>query len=366
MQNKKYFCYEIYKNLAIWSHNGQLSYNPCSFFNGYIKTTDTYNHNEIWNSQEHQHLKNLVEQDKPIDGCRPCYYAEEHGLPSRRQGSKQFYEIFIQDTQLDLLAPQSIDYSVGSLCNLKCVICGPQNSTAWASDYQKLNPHVSLDLIKYEKSNQTELTDPDLLSNLKNIHFHGGGEPLLSKNHVNLLKRVKQLKGLSDLHIHYNTNGTKIVDSEILELWAECNLVELYFSIDDVGERFNYQRTGADWEQVNKNLQWFYENMPSNHMFKVNCTWSYLNIYYLNELVDWWKNKFQYNRLGDPTSLIFQKAIGECEVKYLSAPTKQKLIDKFSDYSELLAIVEPISESDNSHCKFLTFINNLDKIRNTK
>jgi len=39
MRDRKYFCYEIYKNLAIWSNNGQLGYNPCSFFKGYIKTT---------------------------------------------------------------------------------------------------------------------------------------------------------------------------------------------------------------------------------------------------------------------------------------------------------------------------------------
>ena len=69
MQNKKYFCYEIYKNLAIWSFNGNLSYNPCSFYSGYIKTSDTFDIAQVWNSPEHNQLKSMVDQDLPIPGC---------------------------------------------------------------------------------------------------------------------------------------------------------------------------------------------------------------------------------------------------------------------------------------------------------
>lgn len=365
MQDKKYFCYEIYKNLAIWSHNGKLAYNPCSFFDGYIKTSDTFDLDEIWNGPELQHLKDLVARDLPIPGCRHCYNAELNGLTSRRQGSKKFYEIYIDDTNINQSAPQSIDYSVGNLCNLKCVICGPSNSSAWFSDYQSLYPVTDIKLTKYNKFNQLEIDDPTLLTNLKNIHFHGGGEPLLSDNHANLLKKIKEIKGLGDLHVHYNTNGTKIVDREILDLWSECRLVELYFSIDDIGERFNYQRTGASWEQVIQNIRWFKENMAPNHMFKINCTWSYLNIYFLDELVSWHQTDFCSNRLGDPVNLILQKAVGVAEVTHLSSNAKQLLIDKFNQYPMLLDIIKTIPESSEPHTEFLEFISNLDSIRHT-
>ena len=64
MQSKKYFCYEIYKNLAIWSNNGKISYNPCSYFDGFIKTSDRLDISEVWNSSEHQQLKKLIETDQ--------------------------------------------------------------------------------------------------------------------------------------------------------------------------------------------------------------------------------------------------------------------------------------------------------------
>jgi MoaA/NifB/PqqE/SkfB family radical SAM enzyme len=366
MQDKKYFCYEIYRNLAVWSYNGKLSYNPCSFFSRFIKTADSFDLDTVWNSPEHQHLKDLIEQDKPIPGCKACYQAEENGLPSRRTGAKQFYEIYLQDTTIESTVPTSIDYSIGNLCNLKCVICGPENSSAWLSDYRELNPQIPINKFKYEKLNQIELDDPVLLNNLRKIHFHGGGDPLLSNKHINLLNRVKNLKGLGDLHVHYNINGTTTASDELLELWGECKLVELYFSIDDVGKRFDYQRTGASWDNVTKNMQWFFNNMPVNHMFKINCTWSYLNIFYLDELFNWWQDNFQHNRLGDPVNLIFQKATGIAEVKWLSAATKQKLINKFKDYPMLLDIVNPIKESNDPHNDFLEFISRLDSIRNTK
>ena len=104
----------------------------------------------------------------------------------------------------------------------------------------------------------------------------------MTENHINLLKRIQEVKGLTDVRVFYNTNGTQIVSDLVLELWKKCKLVELYFSIDDVGLRFDYQRTGAEWDQIVLNLQWYFEHMPHNHMFNINCTWGYLNLFYLD------------------------------------------------------------------------------------
>ena len=108
MKNKKYFCYEIYKNLAIWSHNGKLGYNPCSFFDGYIKTSSEFDLADVWNSPEHLQLKKCVETDTRIPGCQACYSAEDAGLESRRQGSKKIYEEYHKDTNIELAGPTGI------------------------------------------------------------------------------------------------------------------------------------------------------------------------------------------------------------------------------------------------------------------
>lgn len=365
MKDKKYFCYEIYKNLAIWSHNGKLGYNPCSFFDGYIKESDRFDLGEIWNSPEHQQLKYNVENNIPIKGCQGCYTAEANGLESRRIGARKLYEDFHNNTDIDLDGPQGLDYSVGNLCNLKCVICGPYNSSKWIPDYQKLYPGKSVKQFQFEKHNQLEITNSDALKNIKSVHFHGGGDPLMTETHINLLNQIDQAKGLADVRIFYNTNGSLTVDQSVLELWEKCKLVELYFSLDDIGERFNYQRTGADWNQVRANLQWYIDNMPHNHMFNINCTWSYLNLFYLNELSDWYCTNFKTNRYGDPTNLIFQKALGTYSLDHISLTTYNALVTKFANYPELLKIVKSLTISEDAHTDFWKNITALDQIRNS-
>lgn len=181
--------------------------------------------------------------------------------------------------------------------------------------------------------------------------------------HVNLLAKVKRVKGLQDVRIYYNTNGTQRVSQEVLDLWQECLLVELYFSIDDVGDRFEYQRKGASWHKLNQNLQWFRENMPHNHMFKVNCVWSYLNFYYLNELIDWHRETFSQNRYGDPCYLIFQEGLGTYSLKHLDMSTYQILEQRFAGYPDLVKILKCLQINDKGHDIFWQHINELDQIR---
>lgn len=365
MTDKKYFCYEIYKNLAIWSFNGRLGYNPCCFFNGYIKTADQFNLNEIWNSPEHLQLKLQVENDIPIAGCQRCYTMEAGGLVSRRMASRQLYEEYHQDCTIDIDGPQGLDYSVGNLCNLKCVVCGPDNSTSWIPDYQKLHPLTTVKSFQHQKFNQIEIDSPELLKNIVSVHFHGGGEPLMSLSHVNLLKKIQTVKGLENVRVFYNTNGTHRVSQEILNLWAECKLIELYFSIDDIGDRFEYQRTGAKWNAVSDNIKWYQEHMPHNHMFNINCVWGYLNLYYLSDLVDWYHANFPTNRYGDPVGLIFQKAIGFYNIQHLSTVAIHQLQRRFCNYPTLLELLNAIEVKDISHEIFWKQITALDTVRGT-
>lgn len=364
MKNKKYFCYEIFKNLSIWSKNGNIVYNPCSYYIGSYDTSTSVDIAQAWASAGRQKIINIVDQNQAVPGCTNCYQAENNGLVSRRQGSQHAYENWHQNTDINLAGPQGLDYSVGNLCNLKCVICGPSNSSQWIPDHQKLYPTSDVDYLKYQKNNQLEITTDLALANIINVHFHGGGEPLLSDAHVKLLTRIKSVKGLGDVRIFYNTNGTVIVTDEILKLWEECKLVELYFSIDDIGKRFNYQRTGADFNLVVDNLHWYYNNAPHNYMYNINAAWSYLNLYYLDELVEWHRTNFSANRYGDPSNLIFQKVLGPAEISHLNTSVKEHLLNKFSAYPELINLVNSLEVNDRSHDEFLTWIARLDNIRN--
>jgi sulfatase maturation enzyme AslB (radical SAM superfamily) len=158
-----------------------------------------------------------------------------------------------------------------------------------------------------ERKNTINYAWKDLeLSQLKFVHFNGG-EPLLSKEHVVFLEAILDK---SQVHLNYNTNGTVLPSSKLLKLWSQFKLVQLDFSIDDIGDRFEYQRYPAKWHKVAENLQWFINNSPVNCMFAVNTTVSILNLSNLENLNTWLKSNFYVNRVNDPIEHRQQSAFG--------------------------------------------------------
>jgi hypothetical protein len=144
------------------------------------------------------------------------------------------------------------------------------------------------------------------LSTVEWLHFTGG-EPLFTDIHLKILERIPNPQQCS---VYYNTNGTIRVKPSVFELWSKFKLVKLVFSIDDIGTRFNYQRTNADWNEVESNMFWYKETAPVNMMFGINRTVSKLNQPYLGELDEWFAQHFATNRLGDPNDFSEQLASG--------------------------------------------------------
>jgi len=358
------FCYEIFKNQAFWSTRTTIGYNPCSFYSGYIATDTTPE--QAWLGKEHRNIIDSVMQGELIPGCSNCYQAEQAGLVSRRMGSKELYENYHKDTDINLTdTPRALDYSVGNLCNLKCTICNPGNSSKWISDWVKLYPNTNIDDFSYRKDQYVTIDDLEYLKNIRSVHFHGGGDPLLSDAHVKLLQNIESSKGLHDVRVSYNVNATNRVSDDVLDIWSRCDLVELYFSIDDLEDRFEYQRTGALWNDTVETMQWYHEHMPANHLFYINCTWGYLNLYYLDELYRWHKENFSENRLGYPVKLIFQKCLGTYSLDWVSAETMKVLEDRFKLYPEISALLQMLKVKETPHTKFWDIVTRTDIIRNT-
>jgi MoaA/NifB/PqqE/SkfB family radical SAM enzyme len=169
------------------------------------------------------------------------------------------------------------------------------------------------------------------LTKLKFVHFNGG-EPLLSKEHVEFLQSIpnKQI-----VQLNYNTNATVRPSEDLIKLWEEFDLIMLDFSIDDIGTRYEYQRYPASWAEVTENLQWFKQSMPTNTMFSINTTISVLNQDLISELDSWVAENFYENRLGDAVShrkqlangiLSVDSPLSDC-VKYLDQCDKRRGTD---------------------------------------
>ena len=86
------------------------------------------------------------------------------------------------------------------------------------------------------------------LNDIRYIEFTGG-EPFMIDQHFDMLQGIVDRGIAHQVEIHYNTNGTQWPERGP-DIWRHFKTVEVAFSIDDVGARFEYQRTNADWAVV--------------------------------------------------------------------------------------------------------------------
>jgi sulfatase maturation enzyme AslB (radical SAM superfamily) len=263
------------------SIGNQLSVSPCC-----VSKTVPITALDFKNNQYLTKIRDTWRQGIFPAECKVCEQSETNKLVSRRQGSNSWYQDHKQsDDKVELVR---MDYWTGNLCNLACVICGPHNSSLWRQELKYTIESRRATINKFWRTLD--------LSNLQYIHFNGG-EPLLSKEHVEFLNEIPNKHQVC---INYNTNATVLPDQNLLDLWSKFQLVQLDFSIDDIGARFEYQRYPANWNQVTENLQWFIDNALHNCMFAVNTSVGILNQHNLDNLNTWLKQNFHTSRFTDP------------------------------------------------------------------
>jgi hypothetical protein len=188
------------------------------------------------------------------------------------------------------------------------MICGTGSSSLWRryDDGADDRSHTRL---------CSEQDIRDLLANLDLSGLHTikllGGEPLLTDGHRQLVA-MASAKGVdpSGLTLWYNTNGSCRVDRETMDLWRGCRQVFVYFSLDDTGRAFNYQRFPGDWQTVTENMRWFRDNMAPNVMLRMERTVGLLNAHRLADLEDWRQREFPMGAYGHHTEINTHMAHG--------------------------------------------------------
>jgi len=256
---------------------------------------------EIQNSDHMKKLRaEFLKGEKP-QTCKRCWDEERSGRTSKRMHTLDRLKGMIDQNiswSADAKPLLFLDLKLGNICNLKCRICGSWSSSTYATE--DLNFFTTPELKKSSFSYQmlkdgawprensqfwTELENT--LTDIRYIEFTGG-EPFMIQEHFDLLKRLVE-KGLAgQIEIHYNTNGTQWPDGAE-EIWRHFKTVEIAFSIDDVGERFEYQRSNAIWHEVQSNIARFIalRHKLSNIKLQICCTVNVFNVYYLNDVAHW-------------------------------------------------------------------------------
>ena len=277
--------------------------------------------------------KDLLAGNKP-DNCTSCWHNEANGFVSMRQSAKHkfrdiYYKIDYQTEDFDNL--QTFDLKLGNACNLTCKICNREASSKIAEkDYN--NGVISF--VEFNKLKNSTLWAKSedfwdqLLPTIKNLKYLDlyGGEPLMSKMHFDLLKKLIDIGVSHNIKIDYNTNGT-VFSEKFFDIWQHFKEVKLSFSIDDIEHRFEEQRCGATWSNVCENIKKYNSRRNKKFITEVFPTVNTQNVFYIPELLEWIAEQpfdhTHFNLLSDPM---------EYNIVSLDRPTKQKIINKLTLY----------------------------------
>jgi len=340
--------------------------------NGKDVSVRTHTITEAMNSD---YMKNLRQRflngDRP-ETCSPCWDTEATGQLSKRIHSINKMPNTIYDE--DHIKTEFMDVKLGNICNIKCRICGSDSSSMWVTENFKLYGDRELRDRTIKNGSWPRTTESvwdQLEKALPHLRYMEitGGEPFLIEQQFDLLRRAVDNGYAKDIEIHYNTNGTIYPDDAIKNIWPHFKKVEIAFSIDDINERFHYQRFPAKWDDVKDNVQRIHDLKKSSPWLQTQicCTINKQNIYYLPEVCEYINSldlDYRYfNLLHGP--LEFHIAHCSPEFKTVCANRIVKLTGHLPYFvSEIIPIINFLMEdkpcTDDS---FVTRINEIDKSR---
>lgn len=252
---------------------------------------------QVWNGEAMQRLRQDFRAGEQPGECSSCWNEEAAGIPSFRQTYLDHRGISTTPDYDDLTPehPAALDLKLTNACNLKCRICGPVASSLWLrEELAAAGDHADPYLVEnkdYFRANKITRDDDNLatfrrwLPHLDHVELTGG-EPMLSRENREILELIVAEGRPERMTLLLTTNAT-VVDERMLDLLPAFGAVVLTLSIDDIGERFEYERSPGKWSDTEVIID-RYATMASRRVqVSINCSVSPFNVWYLPELVEW-------------------------------------------------------------------------------
>ena len=253
----------------------------------------------IQNSNCMKQLRQDFLDGKQPASCSKCWNEEAAGRTSKRMHTLRRLDSIIGDTDwtVDAKPLMFLDLKLGNICNLKCRICGSWSSSTYAVEELEYTPIVHkktshhyqmLRQGSWARDNQEFWNSIDKITDQIRYLEFTGGEPFMIKEHFQFLEAIVDRGIAGQVEIHYNTNGTQFPE-HAENIWQHFKCVEIAFSIDDLGPRFEYQRTNAVWSEVEFNIARYcaMRDRNPNIRLQVCITVNAFNVMSLESVANW-------------------------------------------------------------------------------
>ncbi len=256
MSTRKVKCYAPFYNVYLRASSRESR--VCCTANGHhpIKSNEI---SEIFNNDLAREMREYMLRDEYHPGCHECKKREDLGLHNDRDMYDTWYRnssVDLPEPQLDMTEPYWADIRPSNLCNLKCRMCYPDNSTEVAREYADLGWPVD-SVLKQRKHHELP-TLPKVL-NLKLL----GGEPTLQ---TEIETQLKQLVKQEHSYLNITTNASSITQFKQWEtLFKSIAQVSFNISIDGTGEYYEYIRTPARWDRFKDAVNYLNNNQLAKY-----------------------------------------------------------------------------------------------------
>lgn len=263
---------------------------------------------QVWNSDFMKTTRLQMLNGQVPNSCTKCFEEEHSGIVSKRQWETVVWkerldlDSIVATTESDGRLPVKIPYfdlRLGNLCQLKCIMCSPHDSSSWIKEWKLQYPKYQTIELKTDQrwdsnfdynwyQSGSFLDSVRSQSSLIKELYFAGGEPLLIPEHYKILEFMVESGAAKDCVLRYNSNGLELPE-KLFELWNHFKQVKFNFSIDAVGERNEYIRYPSKWGDVVANLKRL-DDTPDNVVVNIACAVQLLNVLYVPELVHWKEN----------------------------------------------------------------------------
>lgn len=332
--------------------NGKFK--PCCLYSENIKNPEGLEYNtkdntfgHAWNSKHMEDIRQTFLEGEFPSGCSQCKNEELANIESKRLIDNNKFKAFSHLITGNIVehSPIYLDVKLGTLCNLKCRICSSAASSKWPDEEIFVFNDDFERVVKANENKAFETIDyPEFWANIEEWIPHieyldfTGGEPLLIKEHFKLLEYAIEHGYSKNIEIHYNTNGTVLIKDFAKDIWSKFKHINIMFSIDDLGERFEMQRYPAKWDKVEANIikSTTYDFITT----EVCCTVGVLNIHNMPNILDKfreWGVHYYINLLHGPDHY---------NVKTLPPNMKRELTERLGKLND--SQITPLLEYMNS------------------
>lgn len=312
---------------------------------------------QAFNSLEFKSIRKKLHNNIKDSNCSSCWRSEEAGTRSLRMETiDEYREFFKSKKMVGLLTAQ---FDLSNQCNLKCRICSPRDSSMWITEqYDLYERDNGISLNDFQKTFNITLHKEhefledlkiNVIPNLSALSFQGG-EPFLMKQQWNIIDSIIDAGVAQNIALNYHTNGT--IWSEIIaEKLSKFRQVNLCLSIDDIGERFEFLRHPAIWQEVENNIDniidWYRESSETRSIL-INSVITPYNLCTIHELLDYFISKnipVKLHPTNNPDYFSIANIPYSLKSIFLENLNSKKLPDIYQD--EINNVISILMNTDN-------------------